>query len=79
MACFLNFITYIFTKFGHDIVRLLVLLFLLQFGQQNVAHFLGVAQQHGRVGIVEDWIIDGGVANTQRSFHDDDLDLWRFF
>lgn len=38
-------------------------------GLEAVARLLGVAQQHGGVGFVEDGVVHGGVADAQRTFH----------
>ena len=42
-------------------------------GEQRVAGLLGVTQQHGRVRLVKDGIVYGGITDTQRSLHHDDL------
>lgn len=44
---------------------LLALLGLAHFGLQGVAGLLGIAQQHGRVGLVEDGVVHGGISHAQ--------------
>lgn len=53
--------------------RSLQALGLADFGLQGVAGLLGVAQQHGRVGFVEDGVVDGGVSHAQRTLHHNHL------
>ena len=47
----------------------------LQLGEESVAGLLGVAKQHGRVLVEEDRVVDGGVADTERSLHHDNLEI----
>lgn len=47
--------------------------FFLDLAQQLVAHLLRVAQQHRRVRLVEDRVVNGRVTDTERALHDDDL------
>jgi hypothetical protein len=43
-------------------------------GAEDVLHtVLGVAEQHGRVISVEEWVLDAGVAGGQRTLEDDDV------
>lgn len=46
---------------------------LLQLAEKSVAGLLGIAEQHGRVLVEEDRVVDGGVAHAERPLHDDDL------
>lgn len=41
---------------------------------QGVARLLGIAEQHGGVGLVENRVVDSRVSNTQRPFHHNHLD-----
>jgi len=45
----------------------------LDFSEECVTSLLGVSQQHGRVGFVEDWVVHSRVADTERSFHHNNL------
>ena len=47
---------------------------LLQLGQESVASLLGVSEQHGGVLVEEDRVVDGSVADAERSLHDNDLE-----
>lgn len=51
----------------------LLALGLADLGLQGVAGLLGVAQQHGRVGLVEDGVVHSCVADAQRTFHHNHL------
>lgn len=42
-------------------------------GLEAVARLLGVAQQHGRVGLVENRVVHGGIAHAQGALHHDHL------
>lgn len=57
----------------------LLALGLAHFGLQGVAGLLGVAQQHGRVGLVEDGVVHGGVSYAQRTLHHNHLAKARIF
>jgi len=45
----------------------------LELGKESVAGLLGVAQEHGRVLVEEDGVVDGGVTDTKRPLHDNNL------
>ena len=46
---------------------------LFELGEEAVAGLLGVAEQHGGVLVEENGVVHGGVANTQRPLHYNDL------
>ena len=46
---------------------------LLDLGAETIAGLLGVAEQHGRVLVEEDRVVDGGVSNSQGPLHDNNL------
>lgn len=37
--------------------------------EQRIASLFGVSKQHGCVGVVENWVVYRGVANTHRPLH----------
>ena len=45
----------------------------LELGKEAVAGLLGVAEQHGGVGVEENGVVHGCVSNAQRSLHYNDL------
>ena len=45
----------------------------LELGKEAVAGLLGVTEQHGGVGVEENWVVHGCVSNAQRSLHYNDL------
>lgn len=44
---------------------IILVFFFLELCKQRVASFLGISKQHGCVGLVEDGIVNGGVADTE--------------
>lgn len=52
---------------------------LSDFRGQRVAGLLGVPEEHGGVGLVEDGVVDGSVTNTQRSLHHDNLQRMKMY
>lgn len=46
---------------------------LADLGSERVASLLGVSQKHRCVRFVEDRVVHGGIANSERSLHHDDL------
>lgn len=53
--------------------RLLRGVALLDLRQQAITRLLGVAQQHGGVGLVEDGVVHCCVAHTERALHHNHL------
>ena len=52
---------------------------LLELGEEAVAGLLGVAEQHGGVGVEEDGVVHRCVSNAQRPLHNNDLKKKREF
>jgi hypothetical protein len=46
---------------------------IFDLAEQSVASLLGITQQHGSIGFVKNRIVYGGVTDTHRTLHDDDL------
>ena len=46
----------------------------LELGKEAVAGLLGVAEQHGGVGVEENGVVHGCVSNAQRPLHYNDLE-----
>ena len=46
---------------------------LLELGEESVARFLRVAQQHGRVLVEEDGVVDSRVADAEGALHHNHL------
>lgn len=58
--------------FIHNFV-FLKLVFLFDLSQELVANLFSIAQKHRGVRLVEDWIIDRGIANAERTLDHDHL------